>query len=391
MAHKTRILLLDANDAMGGVVQAHLLLLRTLDRSRFDVHLACLGQGPLLADFQAVPDVTIWPIAVGTKSVKWCGGWRGRVADVVSIVPLVLSALRLAPRCRRAGIQVIHTADKKRSLLLTLLLHRLTRLPVLYHIHNNYIDYPANRRALALAAGIIANSAEMRRDFIRHLGPGLERIRVLYNGIDAERFRPGQPSRFRDEVGAAPDDVLIGITSRLAPDKGQETFLRAAVIVARAEPRARFVIVGDDAIFSDNRDYISELKRFVAEHGLTGCVGFAGFRSDMAAVYAGLDVLVNAAWREAFGLVVVEAMSCGKVVVGTEAGGIPEIITHGRDGFLFPPRDADTLAEILLNVVRQPGLRQRIGVAARQTVLDRFTIQTMAKNVETVYDALIDR
>jgi len=163
------------------------------------------------------------------------------------------------------------------------------------------------------------------------------------------------------------------------------------VIVARAEPRARFVIVGDDAIFSDNRDYISELKRFVAEHGLTGCVGFAGFRSDMAAVYAGLDVLVNAAWREAFGLVVVEAMSCGKVVVGTEAGGIPEIITHGRDGFLFPPRDADTLAEILLNVVRQPGLRQRIGVAARQTVLDRFTIQTMAKNVETVYDALIDR
>ncbi|MFZ4394474.1 MAG: glycosyltransferase family 4 protein [Kiritimatiellia bacterium] len=388
MAQKTRILLLDTNDAMGGVVQAHLLLLRTLDRARFDIYLACLAHGPLLAGFQAVPDVTLWPIEVGTKSVKWCGGWRGRLADACSIVPLVITAARLAYRCRQAGIQVFHTSDKKRSLLLSLLLHRLTRLPYLYHIHNNYIDYAGNRRALARAAAIIANSAAMRQDHIRHVGPAMDRIRVLHNGIDAEQFRPGLASRFRDMIGAAPEDVLIGITSRLAPDKGQETFLRAAALVAREEPRARFVIVGDDSIFSDNRDYISMLKRFVTEQGLSERVVFAGFHADMASVYTGLDVVVNAAWREAFGLVVVEAMACGKVVVGTDAGGIPEIIAHGRDGFLFPPCDADNLAGILLNVVRRPELRQMVGGAARQTVLARFSIQMLARRIEKVYDEL---
>jgi glycosyltransferase involved in cell wall biosynthesis len=385
MTNKIKILLLDTNDAVGGVVQAHLMLLRTLDRTRFEVYAACLAQGPLVAEFAAVPELTLWQIAVGTKSARWCGGWLGRLVDLASVVPLVLAALRLAWRCRRAGIQVIHTSDKKRALLLTLLLQRLTRIPYLYHVHNNYIDYPANRRALARATRIIANSAEMRRDFIQALGPALERIRVVYNGIDAAHFRPGLPSRFREELGAAPTDVLIGITSRLAPDKGQETFLRAAAIVVRAAPCAHFVLFGDDAIFSDNRDYVPMLRRLVVELGLTAHVRFAGFRADMPAIYPALDVVVNAAWREAFGLVVVEAMACAKVVVGTNAGGIPEIITHGQDGFLFPPRDAEKLAAILLEVVRQPALRQAIGLAARQTVEQRFTLPIFARNVEQVY------
>ena len=388
MPERTRILLLDTNDAMGGVAQAHLLLLRTLDRARFDIHLAFLGRGVLQPLFESIPDITRWKIEVGTKSVTWCRGWRGRVMDALTIVPLVFSAIDLASRCRRAGIQAIHTSDKKRSLLLTLLLHRLTGLPYIYHIHNNYVDYPTNRRALARAALIVANSAEMRRDFMEHLGPSMGRIRVVYNGIDTQQFRPGLPSGFREQMGAKPDDVLIGITSRLAPDKGQETFLRAAAMVAHAEPRARFVIVGDDSIFSENSEYIPQLKRFVAEQHLRGRVIFAGFHSDMAAVYAGLDVLVNAAWREAFGLVVTEAMACGKVVVGAAAGGIPEIITNGRDGFLYPPRDAQQLAEILLQVARKPELRQAIGVAARQTVVNRFSIQTMVQAIEQAYTDL---
>jgi len=304
------------------------------------------------------------------------------------VVPLVWSALRLAVLCRRTGVQVIHTSDKKRSLLLTLLLHRLTGIPYLYHIHANYVDYPANRLALARAKVIIANSGEMRRDFIQWLGPTLERIRVVYNGSDTESFRPGLASTLRQEISAAPEDVLIGISSRLAPDKGQETFLRAAKLIAAQAPCARFVIIGDDSIFSDNADFVPLLRRMAAEDGLAGRVHFLGYRSDMPNIYSGLDILVNAAWREAFGMVVTEAMACGKVVVGTQAGGIPEIITHDRDGFLFPVRDPEKLAGKLLEIVRQPELRQRIGVAARQTVLDRFSIQTQVHLLEQIYTEL---
>jgi glycosyltransferase involved in cell wall biosynthesis len=384
MDEKIRYLLIDANDAVGGVVTAHLMLLRALDQERFAPHLACLGHGPLLPAFQALPGVTRWTIEVGTKPAAWCGGLLGKAMNLFSVVPLAGAAIRLAWLCRRHGIQVIHTSDKKRSLLLTLLLHRLTRIPYLYHIHNNYIDYPANRRALAGAAAIIANSGEMRRDFIGHLGASMARIRVVHNGIDAVRFRPGLASTFRQQCGAAPDELLVGIASRLAPDKGQETLLRAAAKIVGQVPRARFVIIGDAAIFSDNRDYPAELRRLAAELGIAQRVTFTGFCADMAAVYPALDVVVNAARREAFGLVVVEAMACGKVVIGTDAGGIPEIITHGQDGFLFPPGDADKLAKLLLPLLRDPRQRETLGTAARQTVQARFTIEKQARLIEQV-------
>ncbi|MEI7436649.1 MAG: glycosyltransferase family 4 protein [bacterium] len=385
MADKIKVLLLDTNDAVGGVVRGHIMFLRGADRTRFEMFAAVLSHGPLLPQFKAIPDLTIWPIAVGTKSARWCVGWRTRIVDAWSILPLLWTAVRLAALCRRNGVQVIHTSDKKRSLLLTLLLHRLTAIPFLYHIHDSYSDYPANRRALARAGIIIANSSAMRSAFIQWLGPSLERIRVIYNGMDVKRYQPGLPSTLRQEIGAAPDDLLIGISSRLAPNKGQETFLRAARLVAAQAPQARFVIVGDGSLFSDNADFVPLLERLAAESELAGRVHFIGFRSDMDNIYSGLDVLVNAAWCEAFGLVVTEAMACSKVVIGTQAGGIPEIITHGKDGFLFPVRDEQKLADLMLDLIRQPALRQRIGLAARQTVLARFTIQKQVQSHEELY------
>jgi len=385
---KIKSLLLDTNDAIGGPVRGHLMILNRIDRRCFDAH-AAVHRGPLLPQFQAIPGVTLWTMEAGTKPSRLGAGWRSRLADAASVFALIFAALRLAARCRKTGIQVIHTSDKKRSLLLTLLLHRLTGIPYLYHIRNNYIDYPANRMALANASIIIANSGEMRRDFIQWLGPSMERIRILYNGIDTEKFKPGLPSRVREELGADPDEVLIGISSRLAPDKGQDTFLRAAVRVVEHESKVRFVIIGDDSIFSDNLGYMPMLRQMVNKAGLAKCVKFLGFREDMPAIYNGIDILVNAAWREAFGLVVIEAMACGKVVVGTEAGGIPEIITHGRDGFLFPVSDDKALAEILLTLVRNQDLRRTIGEASRRNVLERFTIETHVKALEKIYAEIV--
>ena len=111
MNTKIKYLLLDTNDAVGGVVRVHVMFLSHLDRRRFDVYAAVLGRGPLLPLFQAVPEVTLWTMEVGTKPAELCAGWRSKVADVVGVVALVTSAVRLAARCQRAGIQVIHTSD----------------------------------------------------------------------------------------------------------------------------------------------------------------------------------------------------------------------------------------------------------------------------------------
>lgn len=385
MSDPIKVLLLDTNDAMGGVVRVHVNLLRTLDRSQFDLYVACLDHGKVLPQFQEIPGVTLWTMEVGTKPRALGSGWRAKLADLASLVPFVRSIWVLAQRCRRAGIQVIHTSDKKRAVILTTLLHRLTGIPFIYHIHNNYVDYPANRRALRWAAAIVANSEDMKRDFVRERGADLERIEVVYNGLDTNEFAPGLPTNLRAELKAGPDQVLIGVVSRLAPDKGQETFIRAAARVVARDPRAEFVLAGDDSIFSDNADYVPMLHRLVRELGLEARTHFLGCRGDMSNIYGGLDVVVNTAWREAFGMVVVEAAACGKPVVGTRAGGIPEIITHGEDGFLFPVRDEATLADILTDLVRDPALRARLGAAGRATVVRRFSIEVQARAMEEVY------
>jgi len=385
MSTPIKVLLLDTNDAMGGVVRVHVNLLRTLDRSQFEVYLACLNHGNVLSQFQSIPDVTLWPMEVGTKPRALGAGQRAKLADVASLVPFARSILRLARQCRRAGIQVIHTSDKKRAVILTTLLHRLTGIPFIYHIHNNYVDYPANRRALRLAAAVVANSEDMKRDFILARGRDLERIEVVYNGLDTSEFAPGLPTNLRAELKVAPDQVLIGVVSRLAPDKGQETFVRAAAQVVVRDDRAHFVLAGDDSIFSDNADYVPMLHRLVRELGLESRAHFLGCRGDMANIYSGLDVVVNTAWREAFGMVVVEAAACGKPVVGTRAGGIPEIITHGEDGYLFPVRDEAALAGLLTDLVRDPALRARLGDAGRANVLKRFSIAAQARAMEEVY------
>jgi glycosyltransferase involved in cell wall biosynthesis len=320
--------------------------------------------------------------------MEQCSGLRAKVADLCGLFPLLLAVFRLARYCRRHGIQVVHTSDKKRAVIMSALLHKLTGIPFVYHIHNNYVDYGFNRWALGMATAIVANSGEMRRDFIEALGQGMARIQVIYNGIDPEEFKPGGGSSLREELHQGPEKVLVGIVSRLAPDKGQKTFLQAAATVAARNKEAFFVIAGDDSIFSDNQDYIPLLQQMVADLGLVGRVAFLGYRTDIANVYNGLDIIVDAAWREAFGMVVVEPMACGKVVVGTEAGGIPEIIEHGQTGFLFPPQDPAALAEILLEQLRNRDRRSEIGRRARQRILDLFTIEKQTRGVEAVYEQI---
>jgi len=388
---RVHVLLIDTNDAMGGVVRVHLNLLNALDRSRFRITAACLRRGEVLEAFRQVPGIRLLPLETGTKPVRVGQGRWARLADAAGFLPLAASVARLAATCRRDRVQVLHTSDKKRALAVAVGVHLLAGVPFLYHIHDVFVPYRLNTLALGRAAALVANSADMKNDFLRRAGPGMERIQVVHNGLDPDLYRPGAPSTLREELGLAQDALLVGIASRLAPAKGQDTFLRAAALLAPRHPRACFVVAGDDAIFSDNRDFVPFLRHLARDLGIEERVRFLGYRQDMTNVYAGLDVAVNAAWREAFGMVVVEPMACGIPVAGTDAGGIPEIIRHGENGFLFPPKNPAALAEVLAPLLEDPALRRRVGEAARTTVLERFTIARQTRAIEDVYEALAAR
>ncbi|AKJ63900.1 glycosyltransferase family 4 protein [Kiritimatiella glycovorans] len=394
MAQEQRpgILLIDTNDAMGGVVRVHFNLLRAIDRARFRVYAVCQKDSPIEAGFRSIAGASVFPIHTGTKPVDACGGWRGRLGDVLSLLRLVPAVLRIRRICRREEIGLIYVSDKKRAVYLASALRKLTGLPVVYHGHTHHADYAINRRLVREADAVVVNSAAVREDYREWLGPRTPPIEVVHNGLDAGEYSPGGSS-LRDELGLPDDRLLVGIASRLAPDKGQETFIRAAAEVHRRHEHVHFVLVGDDSIFSDNRDYVPHLKKLCRESELDDCTTFLGYRNDMVNVYRGLDIVVNAAWNEAFGMVMIEPMACGKVPVGTSAGGIPEIIRDGENGFLYPPRDHARLAEIIEELVRpESAARLReIGETARSTVLDRFSIETQVRNMEAVFDRALER
>lgn len=386
MSEKTHVLFIDTNDAMGGVVRVHLNVLECIDKSLFRVSLACQCPGPLFERFSALEDVEIVPVDTGTKPAESCGGLKGKLHDVAGLGRLAGTLARLVRYCRRENVHLIYTSDKKRAVILSTLLAHLTGRPFVYHIHSVYVDYLFNRHALREAAAVIANSVAIKRGFIAASGGQMSRIQVIHNGLDPDVFRPDIESSLPGEIGVGPDATLVGVTGRLSPEKGQDVFLRAAAEARPETDDMHFVVVGDDSIFSDNQDFIGRLHRIVDRFDLQDRVHFVGYRNDMPNVYAGLDVVVDPAWEEAFGMVVIEPMACGKTVIGSRVGGIPEIIRDGENGFLFPPGDHRVLAQTLLRIEREgEELRRRLGRAGRRTVLERFSIARQTRAMEDVF------
>ncbi|MCF7849217.1 MAG: glycosyltransferase, partial [Kiritimatiellales bacterium] len=318
MPKRVHVLFLDTNDAMGGVVQVHLNLLKHLDRAQFRLSLACQSCGMLVDQFNTIAKVERIPIDAGTKSIKQCRSMKAALYDAVSLTRFWRTVLTLTRYCSKEKVQLIYTSDKKRSVMLATVLSRITGLPFVYHIHNVYVDYRLNRRALRGANAVFANSHAMKAHFVQSLGRGMDRIQVVHNGVDTDVFKPSAGSKLRNYLGLSDAVTVIGVAARLAPEKGHPVLLAAAAdLVAEKHHRFHLVIVGDDRIYSNNTGYVQQLQTMVTEASLQDNVTFLGFRKDMSDVYNGLDIVVDPAWEEAFGMVVVEPMACGKTVVGT--------------------------------------------------------------------------
>ena len=123
----------------------------------------------------------------------------------------------------------------------------------------------------------------------------------------------------------------------------------------------------------------------VSDLGLGGKVVFAGFREDMPEIYAAMDIFVLASYAEPCGRVILEAMSSGKPVVGTESGGTPEIIQSDVTGFLVKPRDARALADKIAYLIKNPAMAKDMGAAGRRRVEEHFSIEKNARQTERVY------
>jgi len=210
------------------------------------------------------------------------------------------------------------------------------------------------------------------------------------NGVETDRYSPGDGSRVRDELNVRPEQALVGIVCRLDPWKGVESFLEAAAIAALREPTTVFVVVGGPIIGQES--YEVTLHRKARDLGIAERVRFTSWRykpDDMPAVHRALDILVLASIEpEPFGLVVLEAMSTGKPVIDPAHGGPLEIIEDGRSGDLVPPGDTVAMADAIVALVQDPARRARVGALARERVMAHYSATQYVAGVEAIYREL---
>jgi glycosyltransferase involved in cell wall biosynthesis/ribosomal protein S18 acetylase RimI-like enzyme len=297
---------------------------------------------------------------------------------------------------------IVHTHNPKPGLY-GRLAARLARVPIVVNTVHGLYAMPEDRlakRAVVYSLERVAAScsqAELLQNeedlpVLLRLGIPEERLTILGNGIDLNRFDPDAVSAAevqaaRAELGATgPDDVVVGMIGRLVREKGYVELFEAAALLSKRIPNLRVAAIGmheqDKADGLSSADY--ELARAAG-------VRFLGERGDVERLYRAMDLLVLPSYREGFPRAPMEAAAMGVPVVATDVRGCRQAVESGVTGLLVPPRDSDALAVAIEALVCDPGRRAAMGRAAREKAERDFDQRRCVEVTRSTYTRLLER
>ena len=209
-----------------------------------------------------------------------------------------------------------------------------------------------------------------------------EKFVTIPSGIDMGHFRPaGNPDSLKKQLQIPANLKIIGCVARLDPIKGVSFLVEAMPDVFKAFPQAVLLLVGDGS----EREM---LKARASQLGITDKIIFLGFRPDVVELLSVMDILVLPSLNEGMGRVVLEAMACQKSIVATSVGGVPELISSGLNGLLVPPQNPSALAAAILELLHDPLKAQKLAQEARQTAGDKYSLQTMLRLTDELYQGI---
>jgi glycosyltransferase involved in cell wall biosynthesis len=287
---------------------------------------------------------------------------------------------------------VVHTNGFKAHILAART--RGPRSALVWHMHEYISMRPLTRRLLRhyadRCAVVVANSESVGADVRTVLGRRAQ-VRVIYNAVDLDRFAPAGPMADLDALAhlepAPAGTVRVGLIATFSRWKGHDTFLRA-VAALPASTRVRAYIIGGALYDTDGSQYSTgELRALAAAHGLGSRVGFTGFVQDSDHVMRSLDIVVHASTApEPFGLVIAEAMACGRALVTSATGGAAELVRAGEDALTHRPGDAADLTAAIQELAEDPAARARLGRAARAAAVSRYDARRLADEFISTYE-----
>jgi glycosyltransferase involved in cell wall biosynthesis len=393
MAEKIGVLFIHSSEEFGADAAVHVDLMRHLDRTKFEVHVACTagngGEEPLpLRIMRQVPQLRIRPtyFVSHLNSSSAQALWR----SVSALTPVPKDVLDLRRYVKANRIRIIHSTDRPRNAVYCVTLGRLTGAKSVMHVHVKWsAGYgPLASWALRNADAVFSISRFVTRTIVEAGRPERD-VHTVLNAIDPSRWDPSTDgSGLRRELGISPEAPVLASVSRLFAWKGQRELLRAFARARQQRPDLKLMVVGND-VSGYGAAYSRELKELAVQLDIEPHVFFTGGRSDIPRVMAACDVFTLPSFEEPFGLVFLEAMAMAKPIVALNNGGTPEVVEHGSSGLLSSPWDVSALAANILTLVGDPELRSRFGRHGRQRVERYFNAARMAREAESAYQAAL--
>src|SRR5579862_1467073 len=279
---------------------------------------------------------------------------------------------------------VVHAHDPMAVALAAMALRmsaKLERRPLL--VAARRVDFHLKRHAFSKwkyhQIDVFIAASRLIASMLASDGIPADRIVTVHDGVNTGVIDKQPVVDAHAAFGLPRGAPIVGNVAALAAHKGQRHLVAAAARVVRAVPDARSLIIGE----GDLRD---ALTRQIKTLGLERHVHLTGFRDDAIGLLKSFDLFAMSSVTEGLGSAMLEAMACAKPVVATRAGGIPEAMTDGVCGLLVPPNDEPALAAGIVQLLKDPDLRRRMGAAGRQRILDEFSVEKMVKDTLATYE-----
>jgi len=335
------------------------------------VAVACLHEGGPLREILAKAEIPVFDFPK-----------PGALASFSGIYQL----LRLSQFIRRNKIHAVHSHDLWANLM-AVPASRLAAVPVVISSQRDlahlYWYTPFRRKVIGKihrwATSVVANSSAVRDLLIDEFLVAAEKVHVIHNGVDLNRFANMKSSRHRTLPPGVPQgNVIVTVANMHSQVKGHFDLIEAAPRVLCEFPKAAFLLVGD----GQERD---KLENHVKQVGVESAFHFLGQRSDIPEILSHSDLFVLPSRAEGLPNAVLEAMAAELPVVATSVGGLPEIIENGVNGILVSPQAPGALADAILRVLRNPGLAHQLGRQAHLTVCRDFSFDQALERLHDLY------
>ncbi len=368
----------------GGSAENTFLTVMGLDKEKYDL---TLMSGP-------VDD----PSQERRKQVEDSGVRYIHVPKLVRNINMLCDPIALCKIARflvKEKFDIVHTHTSKAGLL-GRFAAKLARTPHVVHTPHGHVFFGyfgllktkifilLEKLAARLADKIITLTSREKQDYISYRIAGEEKFVVIHSGIELNKYQklsPAEQAKLKEETGLPSNSFVVGTVGRLVPVKNPELLIRASQPLFTQYPNTYFVFIGDGPL---KKDLISAANEIGGEKNIV----FLGWRDDAHRVLSIFDVFCLPSLNEGMGRVLVEAMAHGVPIVASDAGGIPDLIIHQKNGFLVPPQNPEELTKHIQILIEDEETRKKMGEEGMK-MASRFSSDAMVKNIATLYEELI--